>query len=215
MTVHFIGAGPGAADLITVRGRDLIARCPVCLYAGSLVPPALLAHCPPGARIVDTAPMSLDEIVGECTTATGCRPLSHGTSARAKLWPEHQWVKLADHVHHRGLLPVLLWGNEEERLRSERIAKPLSAARVAPRLSLHAIASLLGYADAVFGVDTGLSHLAVALGRPTVGIYCATDPAATGLYGSTHAANVSVTPPRPPSLTCDGSDPAAGSPAAS
>jgi precorrin-4/cobalt-precorrin-4 C11-methyltransferase len=71
MTVHFIGAGPGAADLITVRGRDLIAACPVCLYAGSLVPTALLDHCPPGARIVDTAPMSLDEIVAECQRATG------------------------------------------------------------------------------------------------------------------------------------------------
>ena len=70
MTVHFIGAGPGAADLITVRGRDLIARCPVCLYAGSLVPPELLAHCPPGARIVDTAPMSLEEIVAACRQAT-------------------------------------------------------------------------------------------------------------------------------------------------
>ena len=70
MTIHFIGAGPGAADLITVRGRDLIARCPVCLYAGSLVPKALLDHSPPGARIVDTAPMSLDEIVAECRRAT-------------------------------------------------------------------------------------------------------------------------------------------------
>ena len=70
MTVHFIGAGPGAPDLITVRGRDLIARCPVCLYAGSLVPKALLKHCPAGARIVDTAPMSLDEIVEECKRAT-------------------------------------------------------------------------------------------------------------------------------------------------
>ena len=70
MTVHFIGAGPGAPDLITVRGRDLIARCPVCLYAGSLVPKALLEYCPPGARIVDTAPMSLDEIVAECRRAT-------------------------------------------------------------------------------------------------------------------------------------------------
>jgi precorrin-4/cobalt-precorrin-4 C11-methyltransferase len=69
MTVHFIGAGPGAADLITVRGRDLIARCPVCLYAGSLVPRELLAHCPPGARIVDTAPLSLDEIEAEFTSA--------------------------------------------------------------------------------------------------------------------------------------------------
>jgi precorrin-4/cobalt-precorrin-4 C11-methyltransferase len=65
MTVHFIGAGPGAADLITVRGRDLIGRCPVCLYAGSIVSPDLLAYCPPGARIVDTAPMSLDEIEAE------------------------------------------------------------------------------------------------------------------------------------------------------
>jgi len=71
VTIHFIGAGPGAPDLITVRGRNLIARCPVCLYAGSLVPQALLDHCPPGARIVDTAPMSLDEIVEECRRATG------------------------------------------------------------------------------------------------------------------------------------------------
>jgi precorrin-4/cobalt-precorrin-4 C11-methyltransferase len=62
VTVHFIGAGPGAADLITVRGRDLIARCPVCLYAGSIVPKEMLSWCPPGARIVDTAPMTLDEI---------------------------------------------------------------------------------------------------------------------------------------------------------
>ena len=69
MTVHFIGAGPGAADLITLRGRDLIAACPVCLYAGSLVPEALLAHCPPGARIVNTAPMSLDEIMAEISAA--------------------------------------------------------------------------------------------------------------------------------------------------
>lgn len=69
MTVHFIGAGPGAADLITLRGRDLIAACPVCLYAGSLVPEALLAHCPPGAKIVNTAPLSLDAIIDEIAQA--------------------------------------------------------------------------------------------------------------------------------------------------
>jgi len=69
VTVHFIGAGPGAADLITVRGRDLIARCPLCLYAGSLVPKELLGYCPSGARIVDTAPMSLDEIEAEFAAA--------------------------------------------------------------------------------------------------------------------------------------------------
>jgi len=65
MTVHFIGAGPGAADLITVRGRDLVGQCPVCLYAGSLVPDGILAYCPPGARIVNTAPLALEEIIAE------------------------------------------------------------------------------------------------------------------------------------------------------
>ena len=69
MTVHFIGAGPGAADLLTLRGRDIIARCPVCFYAGSLVPRGVLAHCPQGARIVDTAPLSLDEIIAEMKSA--------------------------------------------------------------------------------------------------------------------------------------------------
>ena len=69
MTVHFIGAGPGAADLITVRGRDLIARCPVCLHAGSTVAPELLSWCPPGARIVDTAPLDLDRIEAEFVRA--------------------------------------------------------------------------------------------------------------------------------------------------
>jgi len=69
MTVHFIGAGPGAADLLTLRGRDLIAACPVCLYAGSLVPGDILAHCPTGARIVNTAALSLDEIIAEIVAA--------------------------------------------------------------------------------------------------------------------------------------------------
>ncbi len=69
MTVHFIGAGPGAADLITLRGRDLIAACPVCLYAGSLVPEGILAHCPDGAHIVNTARLSLDEIMDEIADA--------------------------------------------------------------------------------------------------------------------------------------------------
>ena len=69
MTIHFIGAGPGAADLLTLRGRDILARCPVCLYAGSLVAPEILAHCPEGARIIDTAPLSLDAIIAEMQTA--------------------------------------------------------------------------------------------------------------------------------------------------
>src|SRR4051794_18722003 len=69
MTIHFVGAGPGAADLITVRGRRLIAGSPVCLYAGSLVPPELLEACPPDARKIDTANLNLDEIIAEMTAA--------------------------------------------------------------------------------------------------------------------------------------------------
>jgi precorrin-4/cobalt-precorrin-4 C11-methyltransferase len=69
MTVHFIGAGPGAADLITVRGQRLIEHCPVCLYAGSLVPNAIVAAAPPGARVIDTAPLTLDEIIGHIAAA--------------------------------------------------------------------------------------------------------------------------------------------------
>ena len=69
MTVHFIGAGPGAPDLLTLRGRDLIAACPVCLYAGSLVPEAVLEHCPEDAQIVNTASMELDAIMAEIARA--------------------------------------------------------------------------------------------------------------------------------------------------
>jgi len=69
MTVYFIGAGPGSADLITVRGQRLLQRCPVCLYAGSIMPEDLLALCPPDARVVDTGRLTLEQIVGELAAA--------------------------------------------------------------------------------------------------------------------------------------------------
>ena len=69
VTVHFVGAGPGAADLITVRAQRLLSQCPVCLYAGSLVPAEVLAHCPPGAPLIDTADLTLDEIIAAMAEA--------------------------------------------------------------------------------------------------------------------------------------------------
>lgn len=69
MTVYFIGAGPGAADLITVRGQRLLSRCPVCLYAGSIMPEDLLAWCPSGAKVIDTGPLTLEQIVAELVDA--------------------------------------------------------------------------------------------------------------------------------------------------
>jgi len=69
VTVYFIGAGPGAADLITVRGQRLLNRCQVCLYAGSIMPADLLAECPDGARVVDTGPLNLEQIIDELAAA--------------------------------------------------------------------------------------------------------------------------------------------------
>ena len=81
MKVHFIGAGPGAPDLITVRGLKLIQSCPVCLYAGSLVPEAVVAEAPPGARVVNTSPLTLDEIIAEFARAKASVLASSGSAA--------------------------------------------------------------------------------------------------------------------------------------
>lgn len=115
--------------------------------------------------------------------------LLHATSASDKLWPEDRWTGLGRQLRDRGLTCVLAWGSRAECARSERLAAAIPDAVVAPRMSLGEAAALLSYAACVFGVDTGLAHLAGALGMPTVGIYCATDPAATGLYGCARSVN--------------------------
>ena len=108
------------------------------------------------------------------------------TSRADKLWPEERWIELA-----RGMrAPVVLpWGSEEERLRAQRIADAIGGT-VLPRKSLEELARVFVAARAVVGVDTGLTHFAAALGTPTVGIYCASDPARTGIYGAPRAHNV-------------------------
>lgn len=116
--------------------------------------------------------------------------LVHATSDRAKLWPVERWIELGAQMARRGMMAVLPWGSTAERLRAEEIARPLPGAVVAPGLSLADAAGMLAGAAAVVGVDTGLSHLAVALGTPTAGLYCATDPAATGLHGGARAVNL-------------------------
>lgn len=120
----------------------------------------------------------------------GYAVLLHATSARSKLWAAACWIELGGRLAQRGLASVLTWGNAAERLRAENIAQSVPGAIVAPGLPLAEAATLLARARAVVGVDTGLTHLAAALEVPTVGIYCATDPAATGLYGSAHGVNL-------------------------
>lgn len=116
--------------------------------------------------------------------------LLHATSAERKLWPEARWVELGGRFSLGGACCVLPWGNAAERDRSERLAAQLAGAVIPPALRLDEAAGLLAGAQAVIGVDTGLTHLAAALGVPTVGIYCATDPAATGIYGCERAVNL-------------------------
>jgi heptosyltransferase-1 len=116
------------------------------------------------------------------------------TSRADKLWPEERWIELG-----RALaLPVVLpWGSAAERERAQRVASGIGQAEVPQRMAIDALAQLLSRARAVVGLDSGLTHLAAALGAPTVGIYCGSDPALTGLYGAPHASNVGA-PGKPP-----------------
>jgi heptosyltransferase-1 len=109
------------------------------------------------------------------------------TSRADKLWPEERWIELGRALAAPIVLP---WGSEAERERAKRIAAALPVASVPTRMTLDQLAFLFATAHAVVGLDTGLTHLAAALGVPTVGIYCGSDPALTGLYGSPRARNV-------------------------
>jgi heptosyltransferase-1 len=122
--------------------------------------------------------------------ATAYAVLLHVTSGDYKLWDEQSWLALGDALNSAGIACVLPWGSAREHERSLRVAGKLRVAIVPPALGLEDIAGLFAGAKAVVGVDTGLTHLAAALGVPTVGIYCATDPAATGIYGCARARNL-------------------------
>jgi heptosyltransferase-1 len=112
------------------------------------------------------------------------------SSRRRKLWPKERWKEVCVALGARGITPVLPWGSEAERRRCERIARKAGRAVVPRRMTLAELARLMQRAHCVAGVDTGLAHLAAALGAPTVGIYCDSDPALTGLYGSARARNL-------------------------
>jgi len=116
--------------------------------------------------------------------------LLHATSADQKLWPEGYWRDLYKYLFLNNIFCILPWGNEAERERGERLVDAVQGAIVPPALALDDLAALLADAHGVLGVDTGLTHLAAALNVPTIGVYCATDPAATGIYGSARAMNV-------------------------
>lgn len=119
------------------------------------------------------------------------------TSRADKLWPETHWSELARSLAARGVHAVLPWGSAAERARCERLAGMVEGAQVPPHMGIAELARLLRGARAVVGVDTGLAHLAAALGAPAVGVFCGSDPVLTGLYGSPRARNLGA-PGRPP-----------------
>ena len=116
--------------------------------------------------------------------------LLHATSRNDKLWDEQNWIALGKYLRQVGIGAVLPWGNEQEKKRSERLRLAIPGAVCTPGINLNEAAAMLGGARIVIGVDTGLSHLAAALGTPTIGIYTATDPGLTGLYAGKNAVNL-------------------------
>lgn len=116
--------------------------------------------------------------------------LLHATSREDKLWSEQNWIALGKYLNQMGTRVVLPWGNNQEKARSEHLCQTIPGAMCTPRISLNEAAAMLGRADVVIGVDTGLSHLAAALGVPTIGIYTATDPCLTGLHAGKSAVNL-------------------------
>jgi len=139
---------------------------------------------------------ALDEDVRYGLRAEGASPLEQDssyavfltmTSRKDKLWPESRWIETGRALD----MPVVLpWGSNAERGRAERIRAAVPQAIVPRRMALEELARLFVHARGVIGLDTGLTHLAAALGAPTVGIYCGSDPALNGLYGAPQAKNV-------------------------
>jgi len=114
----------------------------------------------------------------------------HAASRREKRWPDERWTALAQRLDREGLATVFPGGTAAERQDAQRLARAAPGGVLAPAFDLLEAAALLAHARAVVGVDTGLTHLAVALGTPAVGLYVATRPGLTGLAGGAHAVNL-------------------------
>ena len=149
------------------------------------------------ARAFDLAPdLPLDYGVQIPNTRLNWLPngryavLLHATSRKEKLWPEPDWIALGIGLQQQGIGSVLPWGSLTEYERAQRLAEKIPQAIIAPRLSLTEAALMLKQASVVVGVDTGLVHLATAVGTPTVGIYGGSDPARNGLYANTPMRNL-------------------------
>jgi len=148
-----------------VRNRELVARA-----MGYELPTT-----PPDYGIRAPREYAVPDLAGRYVVCL------HATSRASKLWPESHWIRLGEALRAAGLEMVLPWGSVKERARAQVIAARVHNAQVLPRLAIRDLAAVMGNARGAVGVDTGLVHLAVALGVPTVAIYTDTSPALTGV----------------------------------
>lgn len=116
--------------------------------------------------------------------------LLHSTSRAEKLWYEAGWTEVGKYLSAQGMICVLPWGDETERLRSERLAEAIGNALVPPRMNLKQAMAMLAHVKLALGVDTGLAHMAAALHRPVVGIFCDSDPITAGVYTPAPSGNL-------------------------
>lgn len=193
-------AGPDAASArepIAARFYDLrfpVERGAHAIARNRALAGAALGYTPNGApRFALRVPDIAAEPNGTLPAPGAAFAVLLTNASRAtKLWPDDRWVEVADALAARGMRSVLLWGSEEEGERTRARAARMRDAIVAPRLPLARIAALLGRARVVVGLDTGLAHLAAALGAPTVGIFCDYDPALVGITGEVPEATASL-----------------------
>jgi len=178
---HHGYAGASAREPLAARFYDVVHVVPRDLHA--VVRNRRLAAMALGYEL-PVAPdygIAVPSGVGSIAPRPYC-VLLHATSRADKLWPEPAWERLGAELARQGCTSILPWGDAAERARSERIARALPAAVVPPALDILGMAGLLAGAQAVIGVDTGLTHLAAALGRPVVALYCGSHPGLTGVY---------------------------------
>jgi heptosyltransferase-1 len=176
-------AGSSARESLAAKFYDVTHKVPRDLHA--VVRNRRLAAMALGYEL----PAALDYGIAMPSGAGPIEPhpycvLLHATSRADKLWPEPAWERLGIELARQGYAAILPWGDAAERARSERIAQAVPQALVPPALGIRGVAELLAKAHAVIGVDTGLTHLAAALGRPVVALYCGTHPGLTGVYAA-------------------------------
>ena len=158
------------------RNRELAARA--CQHPAPDAPPDYGIGTPVAATAAGDEAASV-------AGGRGYIVFLHGTSRPSKLWPEKNWIALASNLIEEGITPLMTWGNREEQHRADTIARTLhNSVVVLPKMTLECVATVFRNALAVVGVDTGLVHLATALGRPTVAVYTDTDPKRTGVLAA-------------------------------